>query len=71
VGSIIAKGERRGQAGLPMAEPQQELLGEAEQPPAVSTKKPPFGGFFFHTYKKVFFVNIALFLGLHYAIFGA
>ena len=35
VGSIIAKGERRGQAGLSMAEPRQELLGEAEQPPAV------------------------------------
>ena len=34
-GSITAQGESRGQIYLSMTEPQPELLGKAEQPPAV------------------------------------
>ena len=41
MGSIIAQGECRGQACLPMTEPQQELLGLRPSSPPPTKQKPP------------------------------
>ena len=41
MGSIIAQGECRGQACLPMTEPQQELLGQRPSSLPPTKQKPP------------------------------
>ncbi len=41
MGSIIAQGECRGQACLPMTEPQQELLGQGPSSLPPTKQKPP------------------------------
>ncbi len=44
MGSIIAQGECRGQARLPMTEPQQELLGQRPSSLPPTKQKPPAKG---------------------------